>query len=530
MPRAGPRPVSAPYDAGVAPPQPTPVDLLLEQARAQARSGDVSAAWGSCTEAAGLARRTGDVAALADTAVVLRPSGDPVVNAAMHALCAEALHALGDADPVRSARLRGQLVATASPFLAETAPVARVGPRPDIGDPESVFLWLQARHAEDVGIDGLAERLRIADAAVELGRRTDTVEYVAWGRRWRLDGLLTLGRRLELDDELAALVPLVDRLGRADWRSALALVRAVRAGMQGDFPAARHWVGDAVAASPNGEARFFALVIRSELARHTGVDLEAVADEVAAFVDGLPFLARGWSAQLALDLGRREDAALWWRSITPLIGRMPRGAPEWVVAQAGHAHLCVGLGDTETAATLYDLLLPYRDLHVAVYAHSAYGGPVDLVLGRLAALRGDAVAAGEHLLAAEQRCIELAAWPHLALVQAALADLHGPASSAGRAYGVSALRLARRHGLDPLVQTLGPRLPGSAGPAALTSREREIAGLVAEGLSNAAIGGRLTLSVRTVENHVSHVLDKLDVGSRSGIAAWFVRNQGSRTP
>lgn len=46
---------------------------------------------------------------------------------------------------------------------------------------------------------------------------------------------------------------------------------------------------------------------------------------------------------------------------------------------------------------------------------------------------------------------------------------------------------------------------------------------IAEGRTNAAIAAELVLSVRTVENHVGHVLTKLGVTPRAGVAAWCVR-------
>lgn len=58
----------------------------------------------------------------------------------------------------------------------------------------------------------------------------------------------------------------------------------------------------------------------------------------------------------------------------------------------------------------------------------------------------------------------------------------------------------------------------------LSSREYEIVRLIADGLSNREIGNRLTLSEKTVKNHVSHVLAKLKVNARSGIAVYAVRN------
>jgi DNA-binding NarL/FixJ family response regulator len=59
----------------------------------------------------------------------------------------------------------------------------------------------------------------------------------------------------------------------------------------------------------------------------------------------------------------------------------------------------------------------------------------------------------------------------------------------------------------------------------LTQREREILGLLAEGKSNAAIAQRLSLSPKTVRNHVSNVLNKLQVADR-GAAIVRARQAG----
>jgi non-specific serine/threonine protein kinase len=58
------------------------------------------------------------------------------------------------------------------------------------------------------------------------------------------------------------------------------------------------------------------------------------------------------------------------------------------------------------------------------------------------------------------------------------------------------------------------------GSPALTGREREVATLVARGLRNREIAGRLFLSVRTVEVHVDRILTKLGFASRTQLAAW----------
>jgi pimeloyl-ACP methyl ester carboxylesterase/DNA-binding CsgD family transcriptional regulator len=61
--------------------------------------------------------------------------------------------------------------------------------------------------------------------------------------------------------------------------------------------------------------------------------------------------------------------------------------------------------------------------------------------------------------------------------------------------------------------------------AELSPRECEVLALVAEGLSNAEIAGRLAISDKTVRNHLSHVFDKLGVSTRAQ-AIVFARDRG----
>jgi pimeloyl-ACP methyl ester carboxylesterase/DNA-binding CsgD family transcriptional regulator len=66
--------------------------------------------------------------------------------------------------------------------------------------------------------------------------------------------------------------------------------------------------------------------------------------------------------------------------------------------------------------------------------------------------------------------------------------------------------------------------PASAGPR-LTGRELEVAGLIAEGLTNQAIATRLSVAPRTAEAHVENIRRKLQVRSRAQIAAWVTEHR-----
>jgi DNA-binding CsgD family transcriptional regulator len=64
----------------------------------------------------------------------------------------------------------------------------------------------------------------------------------------------------------------------------------------------------------------------------------------------------------------------------------------------------------------------------------------------------------------------------------------------------------------------------------LTPSERQVAALVAEGLSNQEIAMRLFVSVRTVEMHISRAYRKLGIRSRTGLARHVLTGAGASAP
>ena len=88
----------------------------------------------------------------------------------------------------------------------------------------------------------------------------------------------------------------------------------------------------------------------------------------------------------------------------------------------------------------------------------------------------------------------------------------------------AAEREAAELGMEPLRRrAAGAGAALKAGPGRLTTRELEIAALVAEGLTNKEVSTRLRISVRTAENHLLNVMNKLGLDNRAQVAAWFVR-------
>ena len=230
---------------------------------------------------------------------------------------------------------------------------------------------------------------------------------------------------------------------------------------------------------------------------------------------------QAWSdhdlALLALDEGRDADAV-------PLLGEALDLFEEldyvWGMAVCGRllGTVDVRRGDHDAAAGLLGSSL---HLHREVGDRRGVAQCLE-ALAEVALARGSAATAGR-LVGAAARQREVAASPPTDSEARALEDLTrrmsrdlgGPAAErelrAGRTMSVDAsLELAAR-------LTAAAEVPATA---ALTPRQREVAVLVAEGLTNRVIGRRLGISEKTAEIHVSNLMSKLGVPSRAGVAAW----------
>ena len=119
-----------------------------------------------------------------------------------------------------------------------------------------------------------------------------------------------------------------------------------------------------------------------------------------------------------------------------------------------------------------------------------------ILAGRALALAGDRDAAAEHLRTAERL-----------LVDAPASHLRAEAVRELRRIGRRVTRSGRAGRAD------------AAGPKALTAREREIAELVADGLTNRAVAETLFLSEKTIETHLAGAFVKLGIRSRQALKA-----------
>lgn len=456
----------------------------LARARSEMATGSIHLSWQACRDAADIGRELGDAGIVADAATVI--TGPLIAShhmtAARQALCLEALALLNDVDSSQRRRVEAHLQAISTGW-------ARVTPRScrplSASESEEQFVALQAQHATVRRADRVLEQLEIATQVRALGEASGRDDHLAWAALWRIDAFAQLGHRVELNSEFIDLVAAQRRIGSPTWRWRVAAIRACLALLDDHIDDVVPLAAEALTRGHDAgadSAPFLDLVLRSELAVRTGRDLAAIESEVRQTLADLPFFAQSWHARVLVALGRQDEAIEIWRALAGHIDQMPQTATEWLVATTAHADLSVLAEDTVVAARLYEMLLPCRHQHNMTVAMAPYRGPVSLTLGRLADLLGRRTAARSHFSDARVQSEEM----------------HAPWYSLAAREAITAIG-----GDDPR----------------LTPREAQVAELVTDGLTNREIAGLLFLSERTVENHVSSILHRLDVPNRAAAAA-----------
>jgi DNA-binding NarL/FixJ family response regulator len=178
-------------------------------------------------------------------------------------------------------------------------------------------------------------------------------------------------------------------------------------------------------------------------------------------------------------------------------------AGEWARAAAETAH---GLGlPGRTGAALHAAALAADK--PAVGARQALAATDALAACQPIGAARARILAGRHLAAAGHRDDALTELRRATTELTALGARH---------YAAQAIRERRR--LGERLARGGRRPSATTGMASLSDREREVACLVQDRLTNREIAARLVLSEKTVERHLSRIFAKLDAHSRTEVA------------
>jgi len=298
-----------------------------------------------------------------------------------------------------------------------------------------------------------------------------------------------------------------------------------------------------VAASAHGMAAFCA-ILRGDLA----AALDGVARIAALQSDNEVMYAHAtaWGTFAAFHAGDAATIERWFDR------RGPNVASDFAeMAAAGHAAVLASRGRIDEARALLHAGIGTGERRrgdlLTMLAVARYGDPDDIPVAREILRRAsdvphelverhalrlfDALFAARSGRRDESRAAAREAAPGFArlrfpLLEAQALELAGSIDAARALYercGAAAdvRRLTARNATTAAV--IAPAAAGSRDDVALSTREREIAHLVAEGCSNLQIASRLAISQKTVEKHLGSAYQKLGIASRTQLAAYAAR-------
>jgi DNA-binding CsgD family transcriptional regulator len=510
-------------------------DVLIELAHAEYLAGRYDRCLERCADAADAAVAAGRGDLVARSALVMQSVTFPQAAEVLSRLCQRALAYPLELD--LHARVLAQLatvtadsgrVAQAEVLASESLTLAAQS-----GDPLAEIEAAHAREMTLVHPDDTAERMRLGDLVADRAEALGHPLAALIGHEWRIHAAYLSARFDVVDAAVAA----IERLAR---RSALPLAQwnlhrlyAARTLLAGQFAESADHSGRAFAiARDSGDvvamSMHYAHGIRMAVVRGAAAWLPDGYREALAAAPSMPLVDVERANVLALTGSPREARGIY----DNLCGLLPLPAehPAWMAVLTQMVELIQRFDDAATAEVVYRQLLPLRPYPGALGTSTVYFmGTISRNLGELAEVFGDRAMAIELLRESLPRNRAIGAWPDMALGLLSLARL---LRNGNRAEMAEAGTLTQ-DALDLAVRLDMPGPVAAAGRLAaqitvdrdeadpLTSREREVAALLAEALSNRQIAARLVLSERTVESHVRSILAKTQCANRTEfVARW----------
>jgi DNA-binding CsgD family transcriptional regulator len=254
-------------------------------------------------------------------------------------------------------------------------------------------------------------------------------------------------------------------------------------------------------------------------------EAERALEPVAAHLAGTSMVApilRYAQGRLRFAQHRFGEALVDFRAVGRIATRSGAISPCFLPWRSDAALAAFAIGEPDTARRLSD-----EELELA----RAFGAPRTLGVALRAA---GLVAGGQGGEALLREAIDILARPDIRLEHArALADLGALLRRSNRrvearqllrhaidaAHHLGATALAQQAEIELRATGARPRRVLLSGLESLTASERRIAELAADGLTNREIAQTLFVTARTVEGHLTHVFNKLDVKDRTALPA-----------